>query len=71
MIHMFSRLVLAAWLAGLAADALAAPAYWYQWRSTQSGATVCSQTPLGEGWVKADGPYSDPVCRRRVHLIHP
>jgi hypothetical protein len=56
-------------LACLAAAAMAAPAFWYQWRSQQTSDAVCSQTPLGEGWVRADGPYYDSGCRRRVHLI--
>ena len=62
-------LVLAGALACLAVAASAAPALWYQWRSQQTGATVCSRTPLGEGWVRADGPYADSGCERRVHMI--
>ncbi len=62
------RLVLAG-LACWVATAGAAPAYWYQWRNLQSGSTVCSQTPLGEGWTRGDGPYADLNCTRRVHMI--
>ena len=66
--RILSRLVIACLACGAAA-AGAGPAYWYQWRSVQSGSTVCSRTPLGDGWVQADGPYSDVNCTRRVHLI--
>jgi hypothetical protein len=52
----------------LAAPAVlnAAPAPWYQWRSKATGAFVCSQTPLGHGWEKADGPYRDARCEKRM-----
>ncbi|MBQ5939746.1 MULTISPECIES: hypothetical protein [unclassified Massilia] len=46
--------------------AVAAPAPYYQWRSTLNGALACSQTPLGEGWVKASGPYRDAHCEKRI-----
>jgi hypothetical protein len=42
----------------------AAPAPWYHWRSKSTGAVVCSQTPLGEGWARADGPYRDARCEK-------
>jgi hypothetical protein len=42
----------------------AAPAPWYHWRSRGTGAIVCSQTPLGAGWVRADGPYRDARCEK-------
>jgi len=45
---------------------LAAPAPYYQWRSTLNGALACSQTPLGEGWVKASGPYRDAHCEKPI-----
>jgi hypothetical protein len=42
----------------------AAPAPWYHWHSKSTGAIVCSQTPLGEGWTRADGPYRDARCEK-------
>jgi hypothetical protein len=42
----------------------AAPAPWYRWRSKSTNALACSQTPLGEGWVRADGPYRDAHCEK-------
>ena len=42
----------------------AAPAPWYHWRSKSTNALVCSQTSLGEGWVRADGPYRDARCEK-------
>ena len=42
----------------------AAPAPWYHWRSRATTAIVCSQTPLGAGWVRADGPYRDARCEK-------
>ncbi|WP_084677083.1 hypothetical protein [Massilia niastensis] len=50
----------------LASAAVAAPAPWYQWRSTANGAIACSQTPLGEGWQKSSGPYKDARCEKRI-----
>ncbi|WP_233168350.1 hypothetical protein [Xylophilus sp. ASV27] len=47
----------------------AAPAPWYQWRSLLDGTRVCAQTSPGEGWARADGPYSDAACRRPLHVI--
>lgn len=55
-------------LALAAHPAFAAPAPYYQWRSTLNGALACSQTPLGEGWTKASGPYRDAHCEKR-HLV--
>jgi hypothetical protein len=43
----------------------AAPASWYKWRSRLTGEQVCSQTPLGDGWEQADGPYRDARCQKR------
>ena len=42
----------------------AAPAPWYHWRSKSTGVLVCSQTPLGAGWARADGPYRDAHCEK-------
>jgi hypothetical protein len=44
----------------------AAPAPWYQWRSKANGAMACSQTPLGDGWIRFSGPYRDARCEFRV-----
>ena len=48
----------------------AAPAPWYQWRSKANGGLVCSQTQLGPGWEKADGPYRDAHCEKSMHATH-
>jgi len=56
--------------AGLAAltltlsSAFAAPAPYFQWRSKLNGALACANTPLGEGWEKASGPYRDARCEK-------
>lgn len=44
----------------------AAPAPWWKWRSKIDGALVCSQTPLGEGWEKAYGPFRDGRCEKLI-----
>ena len=44
----------------------AAPAPWYHWRSKSTGTIVCSQTPLGEGWERAHGPYRDARCEKLI-----
>lgn len=46
--------------------ALAAPAHYYQWRSKATGQLACSNTPLGEGWAKASGPYRDARCEKLI-----
>ncbi|MDB5958808.1 MAG: hypothetical protein JWP59_102 [Massilia sp.] len=63
----------AAWLALSAllwitsiGEATAKPAPWFSWRSKLTGATVCSQTPLGAGWEKWRGPYRDSHCAKLV-----
>jgi hypothetical protein len=43
----------------------AEPAPWYHWRSKSTGALACSQTPLGPGWERFDGPYRDARCEKR------
>ena len=48
------------------ASSLAAPAPYYQWRSKLTGALACSPTPLGEGWVKSNGPYRDARCEKPI-----
>ncbi|WP_124949146.1 hypothetical protein [Sulfuriferula thiophila] len=46
----------------LSAQALAAPAAWYQWRSKLNGDLVCRQTTPGSGWEKFSGPFKDAQC---------
>ena len=48
------------------ASLLAAPAHYWTWRSKLDGKIVCSQTPLGAGWEKADGPFQDAQCRKAL-----
>jgi hypothetical protein len=43
----------------------AAPAPWFWWESRLDGQRVCSQTPLGPGWRKADPrAYVDSRCTK-------
>jgi len=49
-----------------AASVNAAPASYYQWRSKSNGHLTCSQTPLGEGWERASGPYRDARCEKLI-----
>jgi hypothetical protein len=44
----------------------AAPAPWFKWRSKVDGTLVCSQTPLGPGWERAQGPYQDSHCEKLI-----
>lgn len=44
----------------------AGPAPWWQWRSKIDGALVCSQTPMGNGWEKAYGPFRDAHCEKLI-----
>jgi len=53
-------------LAIAAASVSAAPASYYQWRSKSNGQLACSQTPLGEGWERARGPYRDARCEKLI-----
>lgn len=46
--------------------ALAKPAPWFKWRSKLDGALACSQTPLGQGWEQASGPYRDSRCEKLI-----
>ena len=59
-----NRALLAAIIACTTASLAAAPAPWFQWRSKVDGALVCSQTPLGPGWEKANGPFRDSHCEK-------
>lgn len=63
---MMKRATRIAFAVALACPAIpdAAPAPWYHWHSRSTGAIVCSQTPLGDGWVRADGPYRDARCTK-------
>lgn len=47
-------------------SALAGPAPYYQWRSKSTGHLACSNTPLGEGWERASGPYRDARCEKLI-----
>lgn len=59
------KTVICTLLLALAGMAAAKPAPWYKWRSKVDGALVCSQTPLGPGWEKAQGPFWNPQCKPR------
>jgi hypothetical protein len=50
----------------IAAASVAAPASYYQWRSKANGQLACSQTPLGDGWERASGPYRDARCEKLI-----
>lgn len=50
----------------VASPSSAAPAAYWQWKSKLTGALACSQTPLGEGWEKSNGPYRDARCEKRI-----
>ncbi len=45
----------------------AEPAPYYWWVSQFDGARVCSQIPLGEGWVMEPTPFKDARCRVRLY----
>jgi len=47
-------------------SSLAAPAPYYQYRSKLTGELACSPTPLGEGWVRSNGPYRDARCEKLI-----
>jgi hypothetical protein len=55
---------LGALLACICVAAVAGPAPWYKWRSKTDGKQVCHQTPLGQGWEKASGPFRDSHCTK-------
>jgi hypothetical protein len=59
-------IALAFLLAAASTLALAAPAPWFQWSSKLDGTLACSQTPLGQGWERASGPYRDSHCERLI-----
>jgi hypothetical protein len=46
--------------------AMAKPAPWFKWRSKLDGTLACSQTPLGQGWKQASGPYRDSRCEKLI-----
>jgi hypothetical protein len=62
----FPSLAVATLLAWSCVAALAGPAPWYTWRSKLDGKQVCAQTPLGQGWEKAAGPYADSHCTKLI-----
>lgn len=49
------------------AAAQAHPAAWYRWRSKIDGSVTCSQVPLGPGWERDGGPYSDSRCEKPLN----
>jgi hypothetical protein len=53
-------------LAAASAQLAAGPAPFYKWTSRLDSQVVCSQTPLGPGWVQGDGPFSDSRCMKRI-----
>ena len=57
-------LVAATLLACISVAAVAGPAPWFKWRSKVDGKQFCSQTPLGQGWEKASGPFKDSHCTK-------
>jgi len=61
-----ATLILAAMAAITATCAVARPAWWYLYQSRIDGQRACSQTPLGEGWVKMAGPFKDAHCEKLV-----
>ncbi|MRW86668.1 hypothetical protein GJ698_21585 [Pseudoduganella sp. FT26W] len=61
-----SKLKLAMVLALCCGTLTAAPAPWWKWRSKIDGVLICSQTPLGEGWDRAYGPFKDARCEKLI-----
>jgi hypothetical protein len=62
-----STVFAAALLPALACSlAMAKPAPWFKWRSKLDGTLACSQTPLGQGWEQASGPYQDSRCAKLI-----
>lgn len=55
----------------IAAQAPAAPAPWYYWRSKVDGARVCAQASPGHGWELDSAAYEGPGChpRRKVLVV--
>ncbi len=45
---------------------LAEPAPWFWWISRLDGSRACSQTSLGEGWVREPVAFRDAMCRVRL-----
>jgi hypothetical protein len=66
--NIFAARLVATLLACCCAAASAGPAPWFKWRSKVDGQQVCSQTPLGKGWEKAQGPYTDSHCTKLITL---
>lgn len=49
-----------------AGTATARPAWWYLYQSRIDGQRACSQSPLGDGWIKMAGPFKDAHCEKLV-----
>ncbi len=60
---MIKKLVAIFALFALCTAAVAEPAPWYWWVSQFDGSRACSQTPLGEGWIREPKPFKDSRCR--------
>jgi len=61
------RLIAILLLAATAANsAVARPAWWYLYQSRIDGQRACSQSPLGDGWIKMAGPFKDAHCEKLV-----
>jgi hypothetical protein len=60
------QLAIVLFAATAAGIASAAPAWWYLYQSRIDGQRACSQTPLGQGWVKMAGPFKDAHCEKLV-----
>ena len=63
-------LVLLVFLA--AAQAHAAPAPWYHWRSLVDGQRTCAQAAPGNGWARDSAAFDGPGCqaRRKVLIVN-
>lgn len=63
---MIRRLFISALLL-VSTASIAEPAPWYWWISQFDGSRACSQTPMGEGWVREPTPFRDAICRVRLY----
>lgn len=43
--------------------AVGEPAPYHWWVSQSDGTRICSQIPLGEGWIREAKPFRDSRCR--------
>lgn len=60
----FAHLGAAALLLATCAGALAVPAPFYQWRSSEDSTVVCTQISPGDGWIMVRGPFQDARCKK-------